>query len=132
MRRLCAHWPPPRLRATCNSASCSPRPLPSITAQVWDKDQTKPDDLIATSDVTLSESGAGSITMGVKGVDGQDDVPALSFSYEMTAVEEDSSDVPEEVKAERKPVAKPSGAKAGKTPAGPAKPASSGKSGVKK
>ena len=100
--------------------------------QVWDKDQTKPDDLIATSDLTLSESGKGSITTGVKGVDGQDDVQALSFSYYLSAVDDDSADVPDEVKAERKPVTKPSASKTGKSPAGLTKPSPVGKVSVKK
>merc|ERR1711971_146948 len=104
----------------------------TLRVEVWDKDQTKPDDLIATSDLTLSESGKGSITMGVKGVDGQDDVHALSFSYYLTAVEEDSGDVPDEVKAERKPVSRPSASRTGKNPAGLAKPVPVGKASVKK
>ena len=47
---------------------------PVLVCEVWDKDQTKPDDLIAVAEVTLDDVDEGTVSLVPKGVDGQDDV----------------------------------------------------------
>lgn len=62
---------------------------PVLVCEVWDKDQTKPDDLIAVAEVTLDDVDEGTVSLVPKGVDGQDDVEDLTFSFLLSATAEE-------------------------------------------
>ena len=72
---------------------------------MWDKDFKKADDLIATGDVTLPQGLEGSMSVCVKGVDGNDDVQALNFSFSLVPEEEEEGEDGEE--SGRKKTARP-------------------------
>lgn len=79
---------------------------PVLLVEVWDKDQNKPDDLIAQAEVALPEADEGSLTIRVQGVDGQDDVEELNFSFALLAESEEpelGADAAKEARPPRKP-----------------------------
>ena len=61
---------------------------PALRVEVWDKDFNKADDPIAKGEVTLDEGSEGTLSLKVPGVDGNEDVQALHFSYTLAVEEE--------------------------------------------
>ena len=71
----------------------SSRRPPKLRIEIWDKDQQTPDDMICSTELTLSDCGTGSISAPMQVVDedeagegtGNEPVPVINFSYEFQA-----------------------------------------------
>ena len=100
---------------------------PLLVCEVWDKDQTKPDDLIAVAEVTLDDVDEGVVTLVPKGVDGQDDVEELTFSFLLSATAEEEKLTDAQMREKRtapKPKPPPAADSAAAAAATPARPSS--------
>jgi len=76
---------------------------PAVRFTVWDKDFNKADDPIARATVTLGEGLEGTMSLPVPGVEGNDDVQQVSFSWTLAAEEEDIVELDAARAAEMKP-----------------------------
>jgi len=76
---------------------------PPVRVTVWDKDFNKADDPIARATVTLGEGLEGKMSLPVGGVEGNDDVQSVSFSYTFAVEEEEIIELDAARAAEMKP-----------------------------